>query len=192
MKKTLVHTPEAQSGFKAISFRARLGGSLVMLALVGGIGFAASRPAHTAGGPIPVTVANALLYAITRDSDNVARQPVSVTTFLYSNATTSYVSDSNLYTVPAGKRLVIDYVTSVAYNLDDANSYNFDVITRQNGSNQNINFNELPDTAPYSAASQKVELCADPGTTVRVDIYNDQKNAPSVLLTIAGHLVDVP
>ena len=174
------------------SFAPRLFAGFGTLTLLAGVSLFASRPAHTAGGPIPVTVANTPLYAITRDSDNVARQPVSISTYLYSNTTTSYVSDNNLYTVPTGKRLVIDYVTSVAFNSADANSYNFDVTTRQNGSDQNINFNELPDTAPYSTASQKVELCADPGTTVSVNVFNDQKNAPSVLLTIAGHLVDVP
>ena len=79
MKKTLIRTAKPRFGFKPLSFRARLGGSLVVLTLVTGIGLAASRPAHTAGGPVSVSVANTPLPTVPTD-EAAPRQPFQMRT----------------------------------------------------------------------------------------------------------------
>ena len=43
-----------------------------LLALLAAVGLFASRPAHTAGGPVPVTVSNTVQN---RDTEGPARQP---------------------------------------------------------------------------------------------------------------------
>ena len=106
MKKALVRTAKPRFGFRPLSLRARLGGSFVMLALVAGVGFAGSRPAHTAGGPIPVSVGNVVQNS---DVDNSDQQPFQIT--LQPDSGTSRVSDDS-YVVPAGKRLVIEYYSA--------------------------------------------------------------------------------
>ena len=69
------------------------------LALLAAFGLFASRPAHTAGGPVPVTVANSSLA--TADLDDPDQQPFQVTLSPHSS-TTNQATDT--YTVPAGKR----------------------------------------------------------------------------------------
>lgn len=49
----------------------RLLAGLGTLTLLAGIGLLASRPAHTTGGPVPVTVTNPV-----QNRDSPARQPV--------------------------------------------------------------------------------------------------------------------
>ena len=165
-------------------FAPRLFAGIGTLTLLAGIGLFASRPAHTAGGPVPVAVTNTPLYAVTRASDDPARQPVSITVELDGTPT-------GIYQVPAGKRLVVEYIAGTAARSNDANSYNFLVTVEQGGQNQNASFNELPDTAPYSAASQNVRLYADPSTDVFVSVFSNNKNTTDVSFTLVGHLVDV-
>ena len=89
------------------SFAPRLLAGIGTAALVAAVGlFASSRPAHTAGGPIPVTVSNSSLNVT--DADNPARQPFAHTSYLSLPVGTAFVNDS--IPVPAGKRLVIEYV----------------------------------------------------------------------------------
>ena len=166
-------------------FAPRLLAGFVLLALLASIGLFASRPAHTAGGPVPVTVTNSPLYAVTRASDDPAQQPVSVSIDLQS-------IDVNLYTVPVGKRLVIEYLSATANSFSDRNAYNFLLSVTQGGQSQRANFNMLQDGAPFSATSQNVRLYADAGTVVDIIAYSDGKNDTDVLFTLIGHLVDVP
>ncbi len=126
-----------------------------------------------------------------RDADSPARQPVEVTRRLTGPASQYDVRDQ-LYTVPPGKRLVVEYLSATAHEASDANSYNFQVTASRGGRDQYANFNELADTAPYSAASQPVRLYADAGTSVTVDAYTSGQNATSLDFTLSGFLVDVP
>lgn len=135
------------------SFAPRLLAGLGTLALVAGVGlFASSRPAHTAGGPVPVSVANTPLA--TTAADNLALQSVTITNEL-SNATPGGKASSTFYTVPTGKRLVVDYVSSGAAIPNDTNRYSLFVATFRGNVAQYANFNQLPDSSPYSSASRK-------------------------------------
>ena len=163
-------------------FASRLLAGFSSLALLAGIGFFASRPAHTAGGPVPVTVANSPLS--TTAADNPARQPVEVQEFLHNPGVTT-----TFYTVPAGKRLVIEYVNIVSNAPNDPNQYSFIVI--HNG--VYTNFSLVPDGSPYVAASQRVMLYAGAGSDVTGFFqYSGSNTSPNIYCTISGHLVDVP
>ena len=179
-----MHTPLSSS------LGSRLLAGVGTLTLLAAVGLFASRPAHTAGGPVPVTVANAPLYAVTQNSDDPGRQPVSVTVNLSGVKGTSEISQV-IYTVPAGKRLVIDYVSAGSNNSNDANRYSYFVTTIQNGENQYANFNQLPDGAPYSAVTQKIELFGDPGTNIEAYVYPTANSSTNVELTVTGHLVSL-
>ena len=93
--------------------RGQIVSGLALLGLLTGVGLFASRPAHTAGGPIPVSVANTPLATTTADSP--AKQPfMGFTGYTIKNGTSTGVPNSPLYSpivVPDGKRLVIQTVS---------------------------------------------------------------------------------
>ena len=142
-----------------------------------------------------VTEASALgrdsLPVLCRDADSPARQPVEATRRLTGPATLFDVR-SDLYKVPSGKRLVVEYLSATVHEGSNAASYNFQVTVTQGGNDHYANFNEVADAAPYSAASHPVRLYADPGTTVTVDAYTSGQNATALDFTLSGYLVDVP
>jgi hypothetical protein len=65
-----------------------------------------SRSGHSAGGAVPVQVTGTTVVS---DTDNAARHP-----FQYDLSPSSSTSSSAIasYTVPAGKRLVIEYLSA--------------------------------------------------------------------------------
>ena len=97
----------------------RLFAGIGLLALLAAFGLFASRPAHTAGGPVPVTVANTVMN---RDLDNSARQPFQTT--LQPFSITGYTA-SDSFTVPAHKRLVIEFVSSDINVIPSGGGYSF-------------------------------------------------------------------
>ena len=152
------------------------------LTLLAGIGLFASRPAHSVGGPVPVTVTNTPLAV--SSLDNPARQPVELQPLL-----SSVGKLSTFYTVPAGKRLVIEYVNVVSNRPDDPNRYSFILVHN----NLFTNFSLVPDGSPYVGSSQKVTLYADAGSQVTGFFqYTGSNASPNIYCTISGHLVDVP
>ena len=118
----------------------RLFAGVGTLTLLAGIGLFASRPAHTAGGPVAVSVANTPLAVLNRDTDNPARHAVGDTLNLGSESLGKVLVGS-LYTVPANKRLVIEHLSATANQDHDANGYNIEVDTVQNGSQVATYFN---------------------------------------------------
>lgn len=139
------------------------------------------RPAPADAGP-PV---------LCRDADSPARQPVEATRRLTGPAT-QFDVQSDLYKVPPGKRLVVEYLSATVHEGSSAAGYNFQVTVTQGGGQHYANFNEVPDAAPYSAVSQPVRLYADAGTTVTVDAYTSGQSATALDFTLSGYLVDMP
>ena len=189
MKKALAHAPAARptrTPFALpLTLPARLGGGLALLALVAGVGLFASRPARTAGGPIPVTVANPSLAVTDADA---ARQAVTGHLLLFGPVFSS--PSGTLYTVPADKRLVIETV-SASSNRNDANSYTIEVDTTTGGMLDQTFLTLLPNSALYSTVAQPLRLYADPGSMVQVITQNNGHNAPLTGVAFAGHLVDL-
>ncbi len=167
--------------FHSLTTAPRLLAAFGTLALLASAGlFASSRPAHTAGGPVPVTVANTSL-AVTDAA--AARQAVSRTLTLSGEIFT--VPFGTLYTVPANKRLVIETMSAVS-NRNDANGYTFFINTTEGGTATQTFFNLVPNGARYSAASQPMRLYVDPGSTIEIGAQNTGNNAPFVTISFSG------
>lgn len=187
MKKTLVCTPEAQLGFQAISFRARLGGSLVMLALVAGIGFAASRPAHTAGGPIPVTVANTpLLTTLTEPA-----APTQPFQYLFQTVDSGPHTSQSIV-VPAHKRLVIEYISASLNEYPSGIGGGVYLETVAGG--QDVTYYLTDSIQDFAKRNQSLRIYADPGTTVTVgaDSSNFVTGPIGTDTEVSGYYVNVP
>lgn len=152
-------------------------------ALVAVVGlFASSRPAHTAGGPIPVNIANTPLA--TTAADSPAKQSVHVQEILSQSGTFSI-----FYTVPAGKRLVIEYINLFSNVPSDPDLY---TLALQTGGMITV-FSLVPNGSPYVGASQKVVLYAEDSSPVTGFFqYNGSNSAPQIYVTLSGYLVDVP
>ena len=182
MKKALAHISVAPAVREPITLRVRLVSGLTLLGLFAGLGLFASRPAHTVGGPVPVTVANTSLAVTDADA---ARQAVSGTLILTDSA-----YSGTLFTIPSDKRLVMETV-SIIGNRFDANTYTIEMDTTQGGAFRQICLNLLPNGAPSPALIQPLRLYGDPGTQVKVFASSDGREAKYVGVSFFGHLVNL-
>ncbi len=177
------------------SFAPRLLAGVGMLALLAALGLFASHPAHTAGGPVPVTVSNTVQN---RDVDSSARQPVetSAETILTQNSAGGFGSVL-VYTVPAGKRLVVESVSLFAKYLNfDRAGYTVNV-ENVDSSNRSLSFTAFtagPGTGATSAATQPMRLHVEPGNRVVVTVFDSHQIGDLVAfdVSLSGYLVDVP
>ena len=91
--------------------------------------------------------------------------------------------------MPAGKRLVIEYVNVFSNVPNDPNDYTFALET----SNLSTSFNEVASGAPYSGSSEKVLLYAEAGSAVTGFFqYTGSNTSPKIYVTLSGYLVNVP
>jgi len=169
----------------------RLFAGLGTLTLLGGIGLAASRPAHTAGGPIAVNVANTPLP--TTDTTLAGRTPFSKRldlTFVYGYTRGTYV-------VPAGKRLVLTYVSADASVAIGTNVL-LGLSTVNDGAEVEAH---LPTTAQGEylgkdvfATSAPMTVYADPGSTVTFAALQAEGGAGEtggLVVSLYGYLENV-
>ena len=161
------------------------------LTLLAGIGLLASRPAHTAGGPIGVTVANTPLA--TTAADNPAKQGVQIEADLLIDDTFRE-NDMQVYTVPLGKRLVIETVNSSTSRRGDESHYSIHYAVA-GGLDKNQGqgyFNQLPDGSPFSVGVSHTQLYADAGDKVFLQVDRTEASGKSyVSVTFTGYLVDI-
>ncbi len=162
-------------------FAPRLLAGFGTLALLASIGLFASRPAHTAGGPVPVAVTNAV-----QERDSPPRQPVEVNFLLSSTGGQDIFK--TMYTVPAGKRLVVEYVTARSFIPSDGNSYS---LSFQGGEGRAF-FSVLPDGSPFSSGTQKTLVYVEAGNPFFVSINSNGVNFTNIDVAFSGYLVDVP
>ena len=154
------------------------------LALLGGIGLASTRPAHTAGGPIAVNVANTPLT--TTATDDPAKQPFQVTKLISNNS-----SSVDFATVPSAKRLVIESATAFSNLFNDTHNHTVSVLfTGSNDAFQEIDL--LVNGSPYPAVTEKVLLYAEAGETTEVFVQTSGNSTPAIYVTLTGHYVNVP
>ena len=168
----------------ASQFAPRLLAGFGTLALLAAIGLFASRPAHTAGGPVPVTVANSSLA--TADLDDPDQQPFQVTLSPHSS-TTNQATDT--YTVPAGKRAVIDYYSAqlTEYPLGGY-GYEYLITTAQGNT---AYYKAVPPIASASPLNQMTRIYADPGTTIEAIVISSSGTTCGGNIIISGHYVNV-
>jgi len=162
------------------------------LALLGGIGLMSSRPARTAGGPVPVTVANPSLAVTDADA---ARQAVTGNLILSGPVFSSPSGILYSIPVPVGKRLVIQTVSLWRNGtLTPGEGVRGYVGCTVKGSTI---FYPLPfaptDGTVVPGTMQAVTLYADPGTDLFFNAFrNGASGNETDLVSVTGYLVDVP
>ena len=181
------------------SLAPRLLAGVGLAALLGGIGLFASRPAHTAGGPVPVTVANSSLNVQNRDQDNAARQPFQASTRYVipagSNSGVLDTANGNVdIAVPLGKRLVIQTVSYYVAQAAAGEVYHTSILPLSGGTLSPYALPAVtPDGAPLPGVTQSMTLYADPETILFWSVWRSTSvGKRSVELVVCGYLIDVP
>ncbi len=166
------------------SLTPRLLAGIGTAALLAGIGLVASRPAHTAGGPVPVTVANSPLA--TADLDDPDQQPFQIT---LSPSNSTFNSAIDLYTVPAGKRVVIDYY-STQLTQYPAGGYGYMYLITTAGGNEAF-YRAISPIASTATFNQVTHIYADPGTTIQASVGQSSGTSCGGNIILSGHMVNV-
>ncbi len=186
-----------------------------ILALTLGFGILAAvlslvhtRPAGAQGGatPIKVNVVNratspalvkvlntAAIPVLVRDVDNAARHAFQAQVVVSLSATTARNSAA-ITTVPAGKRLVIEYVSVLASG-PTGQRYQASIGVRQ-GTTAGLYFLALSPQGTFDfndqlIAGQPTRLYSDAGTSVGVELVRSATASTAFgIFTISGYLVD--
>ena len=154
--------------------------------------FASSRPAHTAGGPVPVAVSNLPLPTVPTD-EAAPTEPFQ--TRLQPSAATGGVAAVS-FTVPSGKRLVIEDVSSavVPQSNDTTGVSGFVELLTTAGGQTVPHF--LADTHfAQNRQNMSVRYYADPGSTVTAQTFSSVNGSPGAAgadVELSGYYVDVP
>lgn len=154
------------------------------LTLLAGIGLISSRPAHTAGGPIAVNVANTPLPMIA--ADDPAKQPFQVVVLLTKNGDLTAISTQ----VPAGKRLVVEAVSIFSDIGGDPDGHA--VLLYPDATHAYHIISVPPTTAPYLGISEKTLIYVEAGDTLQATCQTTSDTAPVLYLTVSGHYVNLP
>lgn len=169
------------------TFSSRLLAGVGTVALVAAVGlFASSRPARTAGGPIPVAVANVPLP--THPTDEAA--PTQPFQMLLQPVSDTASSVSQNFTVPAHKRLVIEFVSAEVNQYPVGGGGSSYLETTAGGSTVVYSLANTTET-PFRR-TQVVRLYADPGTTVTVGANGYGGHGIGTDTELSGYYVDVP
>jgi hypothetical protein len=137
-----------------------------------------------------------------RDVDNPARQPVNLQEGITVLPNHRGGSTSVIYTVPAGKRLIIDYIGAYSSVFNGETALLIEVSAYDpNGSPTSYAIAPLTNGAPYAdhndvhpvIASQQVSMFANPGDQIVVQCVTDG-GAPGAQIgaSITGYLVNLP
>jgi len=168
------------------------------------------RVINTQTNPVPVTLTGNLAVdtstnapLLVRDVDNPARQPVIRLADDVNVLVGETQASKQMYTVPAGKRLVIEFVSVrtfvgppgqklfVAVGVSDGQTtYDINLAPTLVGT---FTVGTGGTTGDRSAISQQTRLYANAGDTVRAFVQkNDDVGAGQATITVMGYLVDVP
>jgi hypothetical protein len=141
-----------------------------------------TRITHASGGPVVVQVFGT---ASTQDVNNPDLQPVQFNLLPH-----SLTSNQNaaFFTVPAGKRLVIDYYSSQAQDLSGGAAAMTLGTTAGGVFGSYIVYTNKNDT---NEVNQTCHIVADPGTAVEAFAFNSGATCGG-LINISGHYVNVP
>jgi len=134
---------------------------------------------------------------ITRDSDAPARHPFQ--RFGYFSIDSPAWGASDSFTVPAGKELVIEYL-SIRSNIVSGGNQIVTYSLTNTGMGGIGLFSYVPQTTIVSTfgtigylADRLVRIYCDPGSTVTVQaLRNGSAGSDTVSYTLSGHLIDVP
>jgi hypothetical protein len=173
------------------------------------------RVINTQTNPVPVSVINfptgtntvnvsssTNAPLLVRDVDNPARQPAVRLADDVNVLVGETQAFKQMYTVPAGKRLVIEFVSVRTFVLPPGQKLFVEVGVSDGQTTYDINLAPtLVGTftvgngvqGDHSAISQQTRLYANAGDTVRAFVQkNDDVGAGQATITVMGYLVDVP
>ena len=171
-------------------FLPRLLAGVGTLTLLAAIGLFASRPARTAGGPIPVTVANAPL-GVTATEGQPVEGYVAITDPIHTDSRFNLV-----YTVPAGKQLIVESMSLFCDRLDNTDSYSGLVFNVDSTPIPTLvsyaTLSAEPGTSTLTATTQPMRLHVGPGGKVAVSVFKTGTVGINAVVSLSGHLVDVP
>ena len=156
-------------------------------ALVASIGLVSSRPAHTAGGPIAVTVANSpLLTTLTEPA-----APTQPFQYLFQTVDNGPRTSQSIV-VPAHKRLVIEYISASLNEYPGGIGGGVYLETVAGG--QDVTYYLTDSIQDFAKRNQSLRIYADPGTTVTVgaDSSNFVTGPIGTDTEVSGYYVNVP
>jgi hypothetical protein len=158
------------------------------LAVVCGLFAVSTAVPAWALGSTPVTVVNPTTSPVpTADVNEPALQPFQATLFPHSPSSNEA---TDTLTVPAGKRLVIEYYSSQAQDLSGG-AAGMVLLTTAGGTT--VQYIIYVDATTNNQVNQTARIYADPSSTVEAFAFN---TAPAMscagILSVSGHLVDVP
>ena len=166
----------------------RLLAGLGLAALLGGLGLVSSRPARSGGGPVPVTVANPSVPV--HPTDQAAPTEPFQHTFQPTSDTDNRISET--ITVPAHKRLVIEYVSASLNEYPPGVGGYVYLATTSGG--ETVYYYVTDSVQDFNKRNQTVRIYADPGTTVTVGAVSGDNTTPGIGTDteVSGYYVDVP
>lgn len=179
------------------SFAPRLLAGFGAAALLGAVCLVSSRPAHTAGGPIAVNVANTPL-AVTVAGDSAAKQPfVAGTVYRFQDTDTFAGVDTTdgfaAIPVPAGKRLIVQTVGVTAGGGDGSSSFQASIAATVSGKGNYFPLPIISDFGiPFAGTTQAVALSVD-DPFVRFSLVRaNPAGTQFVRVAVYGYLVNAP
>lgn len=176
------------------SLLAFAGLAVLLSPLVGHAQKATAPTTPTAPTPVPVTVTNAATAPVpVRDVDNGARQPFYATAELTID---TRVGCSTLTTVPAGKRLVVEYASGEVSENSGLKvlDITFNPLAGAFGGIHYVPVND-PGGLKRLTFGQQVKWYFNAGQPIQVCVVRDQDGAAPTdvgIAEITGYLVDVP
>ncbi len=167
-----------------LTLRNRLFATAVTIAALGVLVSTLAPRAKSAGGAVAVQVTGTTVVS---DTDNAARHPFQIA---LSPSSTVSSSATDSYTVPAGKRLVIEYI-SCQLTQDPSGGYGYMYLVTTTGGNQEF-YKVIPPISSTVPQNQLVRLYADPGTLVQADVIQSSGTSCGGLVLVSGYLVNLP
>lgn len=122
-----------------------------------------------------------------RDVDTPGRQAVQFT-LSPSSGVSSFSQDQ--FTVPAGKRLVIEYY-SAQLTQYPSSGYAYMYMTTSVGGNTNY-YKVIPPSSTTAPFNQLTRIYADPGTQVTAQVTQSSGTSSGGNLIVSGYYINVP
>jgi hypothetical protein len=161
-------------------------GAFVVLA--GAIVLITSRPASSTTGFSLVQVTNGIGNPVSvKDLNTPAQQPITFT-LSPGSGVSSDAQDS--YTVPAGKRLVIEYY-SAQLTQYPSGGYAYMYLDNTAGGNTSY-WKVIPPSSTTVPFNQQTRMYADTGTSVIAEVTQSSGTSCGGNLIVSGYLVNYP
>jgi len=177
---------------------------IALVVLVGSLIMVWSQPARAGGGPDicinpacnTVRVASDVTNpVVVTERDTFERHAFQTTVTVTIDQ--GFVGQNGFVTVPAGKRLVVEYASARGFVPAGQNMV-FSIDTNLNGENVS-EFHHVPSTQQFTSgntahfiAGGQVRIYADSGSVILRCDRDNANGTGTFIFTISGHLLDVP